>query len=704
MRAHLLALLLGVLIPVIAFAGFAVFRFAESERERLEVRAEQVAGEVAVSLDRGFTDMLGAARVLAASDSLRNGDLAGFHARAVEAKQTIGATAIGLRDADSRQILNSNVAWGQAPPALTRLGLEDRRAAETGQPIFSNLHVGLTDGRAQFAIVLPLPSDGGPDAPHFMNLSLPVERVQRVLEREVSLEPGMIAVVIDRNGTFVAHSANPRARIGQPSLNVAAETGQRSGTMHGPGPDGRLHFVAYRWSEVADWRVSVAIPQQVLDAPLREALQLFGLLGAAALVLAVLSALLVSRRLTTAVRALTAASEALGAGRAPELSPTGLREAEEVGASLARAAEELRLREARRVATAEALRASDERFRVALLAAPIIAYTCDRELRYTWITNTHRDFNASEVLGRRDDELRGHAATLNEVAALMTLKREVIETGRPARRDLTWSQLDGTIAHFDIMAEPLRNPETAEVVGATVAALDITARVHTMQALQEQEARQRLLIGELNHRVKNMLAVVLSITSQTLRASVDLGEAGERLQDRLLALSAAHDVLTRQSWEGAALTEVLENAVAPHRPPEPGRLRLSGPPVWLVPRLALTFSLAAHELATNAAKHGALRPGSAGRVDVTWTLDHARRLRLRWQESGGPLVAEPARRGFGTRLIERGLAQDLRGQVRLDFAPEGLVCTVEATLPAPEDPLTGSAARSAAEARAYHSP
>lgn len=701
LRSLLLVLVLGVLLPTLGFAGFAVIRFSEAERNRVEARAEEIAREVTASLDRYFGDVLAAARVIAGSESLAAGDLATFHRRAVEAQAALGASNIGLRDANSRQLLNTAIPWGDPLPTGTRIAQEDARAARTGEPVFSGVFVGLADGWKQFSVVLPLPDTGVPGSPRFLSLSALATQTQRILEREVTLEPGMTAVVIDRNGNFVAHSANPDA-VGTPSPNVAASTGRRMGTTWGPGPDGAPTFVAYRWSDVTDWRVSIAVPQAVLDAPLNRALRSLAVVGTLALAIAITIALALGRRLTEAVRALRSAGQALGNGDLVQAPRTGLRETDEVGAALAEAGHDLIARESERAAAAGALRVADERFRVALLAAPVLAYTCDRDLRYTWISNPHRDVTAPIMLGRRDDELEG-TGTPGEFAELIALKREVIETGRGVRRDLTWTGADGVVNHYDVAAEPLRDEATGEVVGATVAALDVTARVRTMRALQEQEARQRLLINELNHRVKNTLASVQSIVAQTLRVATDTEQARKLIQSRLLALAAAHDVLTRQSWEGASLAEVLSTALAPHRPPEPERLRLEGPPVWLTPRMALALSLAAHELVTNAAKYGALSSGWAGRVVVTWSLDPGRRLRLRWEEIGGPTIdSPPARRGFGTRLIERGLAQDLGGEVRIDFAPGGVVCEIVTTLPALDDPVSAWAAEVPRPDRLHH--
>jgi PAS domain S-box-containing protein len=203
------------------------------------------------------------------------------------------------------------------------------------------------------------------------------------------------------------------------------------------------------------------------------------------------------------------------------------------------------------------------------------------------------------------------------------------------------------------------------VVGTNI---DITDR-------KQAEAHQRLLINELNHRVKNTLAIVQAIAWQSFRAGGAAKPVVQAFEGRLRALAAAHDVLTRKNWEAGPIGHIIEEAVAPH---QDGRLTAEGPSVDLDPKTAVALGLAMHELATNAVKYGALsRP--AGRVEVRWTTD-AGRLSLTWRETGGPPVERPAQRGFGARLLEQGLAEELRGQVRLDFRPEGLVCEVEASL------------------------
>lgn len=196
------------------------------------------------------------------------------------------------------------------------------------------------------------------------------------------------------------------------------------------------------------------------------------------------------------------------------------------------------------------------------------------------------------------------------------------------------------------------------------------------------EEQQELLNGELSHRLKNVLAVVQSVAGQTLRQADDLSSANDALSARLTALAQATDVLTAQSWTAANLSDVVERTLAPHGVRD--RLRVSGPEIVLHPQVTMAFALALHELATNACKYGALS-NESGSVELTWDvsegpIDGAPRFQLRWQESGGPEVRLPSRKGFGTKMIERSLRAYFRGPAELDYRPDGLVFTLDAPL------------------------
>ncbi len=229
------------------------------------------------------------------------------------------------------------------------------------------------------------------------------------------------------------------------------------------------------------------------------------------------------------------------------------------------------------------------------------------------------------------------------------------------------------------------------VVGDALAAAGAAITERARERERSDEQRQ-LLINELNHRVKNTLATVQSIALQTMRGAVSMAEARDALSDRLVALAKVHDVLTSESWEGAELRDIVAGATGPHGGAE--RFVTAGPPVWLTPSLSLSLSLALHELATNAAKYGALSTGN-GSVTVSWNVageGDMSRLTLRWAEQGGPPVQPPIRQGFGSRLI-RSLSADIDATAAIDYRPDGVVCTIEAPLQprtTPEDTTIAS--------------
>lgn len=189
------------------------------------------------------------------------------------------------------------------------------------------------------------------------------------------------------------------------------------------------------------------------------------------------------------------------------------------------------------------------------------------------------------------------------------------------------------------------------------------------------EDHRALLADELSHRVKNMLATLQAIVSQTLRNATSLEEARVTLGSRIQSLDAANDLLVSQRWEGASLKELAERALGPFFSNDNDRFRVEGPSVRVPPRIATGLALALHELATNAAKYGALStPG--GRVQLTWRVENGStpiELHLCWKGVGGPEVQQPTRVGFGSKLIQRVLASEIDGHVELDYQPAGLV-------------------------------
>lgn len=316
---------------------------------------------------------------------------------------------------------------------------------------------------------------------------------------------------------------------------------------------------------------------------------------------------------------------------------------------------------------------AEERFRLAVEAAPSGMVLADSEGRIL-LVNAH----AEKLFGYGRDELVGQ-----DIEVLVPRRFLGTHPGfrqayadqpraRPmgAGRDLFALRKDGTEVPVEIGLSPIRTDEGLMVLGAVV---DISER-------KRAEAQRELLVAELNHRVKNTLAVVQGIAHQTFKGPDASPEARRAFEGRLAALAAAHNLLTQGNWEQASL-EHLTTETLQARALNEQRLTYAGPRVHLQPKQALAIAMALHELCTNAVKYGALS-NDTGSVAFEWRQSDgpAPRLTMVWREQGGPPVSPPTHRGFGSRMIERALAQDLKGEVTMEFRPEGLVCTIDAPL------------------------
>lgn len=278
-------------------------------------------------------------------------------------------------------------------------------------------------------------------------------------------------------------------------------------------------------------------------------------------------------------------------------------------------------------------------------------------------------FGAAEMIGQPLAVMNdpGYLPTLPDCLAHFQTGGGTLHYERPRLRK------DGTAVWVAVTESPLRDA-SGGLLAASSIARDITDR-------RAAEQLRETLVNELNHRVKNSLAVVQAIGSQTLRGNVSLAVARKAFGARLSALARAHDLIVSGDWSGTNLASVIRATIAPYSE-ETGRFDVSGPYVALVPQEAVTFSLALHELCTNAMKYGALSVPE-GRVEIVWSVtgvaDSARMV-WTWSESGGPPVTPPTHRGFGSSLIERVLPMELNGVVTVTYAPSGLICVLNAAL------------------------
>ncbi len=322
----------------------------------------------------------------------------------------------------------------------------------------------------------------------------------------------------------------------------------------------------------------------------------------------------------------------------------------------------------------QTLRETEERYRLAARATNDAIWDWDLQtdhLRWNEAVQTLFGYTADAV-GPSGAWWKAHIHPGDCERVKASIRAAIEGSTENWTEEYRFRRADGSYASILDRGYVLRD-QAGKAVRMIGAMLDMTAR-------KRAEEHQRLLTGELQHRIKNTLAMVQAIASQTLRGATDLDEAREAFAARLISLGRAHDILTQASWTAAPIGEVVEGALSVHRQTDASRIRVSGPNVLLGAKSALSLALALHELATNAAKYGALS-NADGFVDLRWHVIHEGelpRFYLTWSEQGGPpILSPPTHRGFGSRLIERSFAVDA-GEVKLTYAPTGLVCRLEA--------------------------
>ncbi len=323
---------------------------------------------------------------------------------------------------------------------------------------------------------------------------------------------------------------------------------------------------------------------------------------------------------------------------------------------------------------AEDLATAAQRYEFALRGSNVAVFTQDTELRYTSVSKPMYGLDPSDIHGKTDAELLPGRAD-----AIIALKHQVLQKGEPCDAECR-IDTGATTLWYDLHFEPMRDV-SGGLIGLTGAAVDVTER-------KENEAHLRLLMRELTHRSKNLLAVIQAMARQTAKHTGSIQTFLERFSARVQALARSHDLLVQESWHGASLEELVRLQVAHYLDRDSGQISIDGPDIRLKPEAAQSLGLALHELAANAAKHGALSR-SRGRVTITWKpISGDSGIELLWRERGGPKVAAPKRRGFGSIVIEHNLTRALDAEVSLDFLAEGLTCRVAV----PKNQLVASAA------------
>ena len=306
------------------------------------------------------------------------------------------------------------------------------------------------------------------------------------------------------------------------------------------------------------------------------------------------------------------------------------------------------------------LRGRLARYEAALSGSQATVSTQDRDLRYTFVSGPMLGCRVEDLVGRTDDDVMPPEGR----ETITGPKRDVLESGQAKRIEFAIDSPLG-VRWIDLHVEPLRK-EDGMISGLACTSVDVTDR-------KEGEAHLRLLLRELTHRSKNLLAVIQAMARQTARQAGSVDSFLNRFGARLQGMAASHDILVREGWYGASLNELVRSQLAAYVADE-SHVSIDGPDLVLKPEAAQNLGLALHELAVNAGKHGALLVPE-GRVSVRWQRQSdgdKELIAFNWQERNGPKVKMRRKQGFGSIVIERNLERALGAQVTMDFDVDGL--------------------------------
>jgi PAS domain S-box-containing protein len=650
----------ALVLPSLMFAVVLLWRYASAERGRYEEEALTTAQRITSAVDRELVGIQAAAQALATSASLLEGNFEAFQRQAQMTLQSWSQRrpddyAVVVRDITGQQVANTRLPWGSPLPKGANLPI-DQQVIATKRPVVQDLFTGSTAGRPIISIRVPVLK--GDTVTHVLSMAVEPRRIADTLLTQ-NLPASWVATVIDRADRVVARSRRHDAFMGtQAPEEFLRAPREADGIWEGRNLEGAEVLGAYARSGVSGWTTFVGVPADIVRAPLHQSLWTLLGLGGGLLLLSILLARAFGQRISVPVQGLVRQAQSLGRGEPLIVPDTGLVEIDRVSVALAAASTELRERET-------ALGRSEARLRATQDNAAVGIAEVDREGRFISVNEAR-----CRLTGHTRDELIGlHFGHATDPAVLEQdlelFSRQVAGERDAYTTDSKFRRKDGSRGWARVTSTAVRDAAGAFLYAVRVVE-DITER-------READRRQKLLIDELNHRVKNTLATVQSLAWQSSRSGVPPEVAQERFQERLLALSRTHNLLNETHWEGASLQTILETELGPYMA-APSRVRLKGPEVQLSPKPAVVLGMAFHELATNAAKYGALS-SAAGRAEVDWSIDRENALlTITWRELSGPLIEAEPTPGFGSRLLRQIITRELAGQLDIRFEREGVRC------------------------------
>jgi PAS domain S-box-containing protein len=619
------------------------FGRAQSERQLLQTTQ---ALSLVVDAELGRYEAI--LQALRTSDAVARNDWTTFDRQARQVLDSSSAwILVGSRE--GRQIVNTRLPAGTQLPAGSPPS-EVWSKLDRGETHLCDLRQGVVEHRI-LCLDVPVMRDGR--AAFHLSVVFKPEQIGRFIS-ERQLQEGSFTTVLDRQGKVVWRNVGADRFVGGPATPdlQRALASAEAGVQESTSLEGVPTVAGFSRSARTGWTFVVALPRSAIRVGSGAAIAGATAVVILLLVLGAILGLAAARRIDRAVRSLAVAADP-AVGGANGYTKSGLTDIDAVGGALAQAK--------------TALQESQERYRRVFEQTSDLIITAD--LRQV-ITDCNPAAAAAVGVAREDAIGRAISEFISpdDFERTSGKLREKIENGGTTRYDVRVRSSSGEWLYWEINSGLIEDA-SATPVGLHVVGRDITER-HRL------EEHQRLLVNELNHRVKNTLAIVQSLAQQSFKTMTSPEESRRAFDARLSALAAAHNLLTRQSWEKASLDEVLTAAITATAGARADQVSLRGPNVTLGPQTAVSVAMAAHELCTNAIKYGALS-NETGRISITWDIAQKgkeARMHLQWIETGGPPVAAPERKGFGSKLIERGLASELRGRSGSSSCRRG--CTV----------------------------
>lgn len=642
---HLTALCCSLLVPVLLFCGVLTHAYFDSEERGLRGLALDHAGSILSAVDQEVLNHVRALRALARAPSLERDDLPAFLTEARVVSRVLGGGRVTFWNGRGTPLLTTGPDLPGAPPD------------HQGKPDFTVTGLqALRGGGFEVLIAVPLQRpDGGSGT---LGIAVGTDQLQRVVQG-IDLPSGWVGTLLDGDGRVIARTEQAAEFLGR---QVAGETLAHMRTspsfLEVSSFSGAPVLLTHVGSAVTGLHVNVLLPASILESPLRSSFRLLGPAAAWLAALAMALTLIFARRITRPVARLARLATEMGLGGKLRQPPIPIRELAEVAAAMTQAGIALQRRQ-------HALAESDARLQRALSAARMAAW----EL---------------EVRADRLNGSPGREALYGRLPGSLNSRAKIFETMHPEDRRKATEALkraydpEGS-GHYEMLYRviwPDGQVRWLHSQGAVVdrdpsgAPLRLSGVVMDVTQAREAAEREKLLISEVDHRARNVLAVVQSVLRMS-RAE-DPRNFTDAVRGRVSALSRAHTLLARERWNGSDLHDLAREVLGPELGLD--RLSLHGPRLALAAFVVQPLTMVLHELATNAVRHGALRV-PAGRVSLSWQLERDV-LQLTWHESGGPETQAPPLRSFGLKLVESTIQHQLRGRVDMVWRPEGLICHI----------------------------